>query len=321
MCKAFTLCASLSLLVGACGGQEASPYEPPEPGEGGPDSGSETGEEPENRGCNQMDFLFVIDNSGSMGQEQENLAANLPNFINLIDQYQTKQGFPLDYRVAVTTAGRDVQYTIKAPAPFDSIPVVEGGDNGEMRQDCGMTRRWMERGDPNLTDTFACVSNVGVSGPGAEMPLLGMEWSLSKRVEDGTNAGFLRDDALLAMVFVTDQDDCSRDDDGFTVYGDRGTCFNPEDEGIIALPHYLSFLDSLKGNRMRWASAIVAGTEQDSCSSTFGDAAEAVRMLDFADQAGDNTIVSSICEGDLTVALAEAVEKFEEACNTFPPVD
>src|SRR5690242_21671906 len=37
-------------------------------------------------GCAKADFLFVIDNSGSMADEQDNLIASFPGFIDTIQQ-------------------------------------------------------------------------------------------------------------------------------------------------------------------------------------------------------------------------------------------
>ncbi len=271
--------------------------------------------------CEKMDILFVIDNSGSMGEEQNNLIANFSGFATLIDDYLTSTGNPLDYRIAVTTAGRDVSYRISIPIVNMEIPFTESGDNGNFRRGCGLDRDWIQTGDNDLVGTFSCRANVGTGGPGAEMPLLGLEWSLKQRLDDGTNAEFLREDALLAIVMITDQDDCSREDDDFLIDGNRATCFTPGDPGITPLSYYLDFLDDLKGDRGRWASAVIAGPGPGSCSSSFGDAAEAERMIDFVNQAGSNAVLSSICSGDLTNALGEALDTFEAACNSFPGID
>lgn len=128
------------------------------------------------KACAKMDIVFVVDDSGSMAEEQSNLATNFPNFINVIDNYTTSSGDSLDYRVAVTTTGRDVSYSITVPG-FPSFPFTESGDNGAFRQDCGMTRRWLERGDANISSTFACAAQVGTGGPSLEMPLLSMDCS------------------------------------------------------------------------------------------------------------------------------------------------
>jgi hypothetical protein len=58
-----------------------------------------------------------------------------------------------------------------------------------------------------LTDAFAKLARVGDSGCGFEQPFKAARLALSGY---GTGAkGFLRDDALLLVVFVTDEDDCS----------------------------------------------------------------------------------------------------------------
>lgn len=284
------------------------------------DGGPESSDAAPLQACEKMDILFVIDNSGSMGEEQSNLLANFDGFATLIDDYLTSTGNPLDYRIAVTTAGRDVSYNLLVPIVNEEIPVTEPGDNGHFRRGCGIDRGWLEKNDSGLVDAFRCRANVGTGGPGAEMPLLGLEWSLKQRVDDGSNAGFVREDALLAIVMITDQDDCSRDDDGFLI-DLSPTCFDAADTNITPLSHYLGFLDDLKGDRGRWASAVIAGPGPGSCSSSFGNAAEATRMIDFVAQAGSNSVLSSICSGDLTNALGEALDTFEAACNSFPGID
>jgi hypothetical protein len=146
-----------------------------------------------------MDIVFVIDDSGSMGEEQDNLAANFPQFARVLEEYQTESGELLDYRVAVTTTGRDLRYRVQG-SPFT---ISESGADGKFLQDCGMTRPWIERGDGNLESVFPCVAEVGTNGPSYEMPLMMLEWAFGDRVSDGSNADFLREDALLAMCRTT----------------------------------------------------------------------------------------------------------------------
>src|SRR5262245_57636987 len=80
---------------------------------------------PDARRCEKIDVLFVIDNSGSMGQEQANLTANFPMFIQVLNDSG------LDYRVGVTTTGRNYTYQMMTPIG----PITEsqdGGDNGRL---------------------------------------------------------------------------------------------------------------------------------------------------------------------------------------------
>ncbi len=159
----------------------------------GSGSGSGSGEA---RECEKMDIVFVVDNSGSMAEEQSNLATNFPQFASILENYTVNNGQPLDFRVALTTTGRDISYTIDLGLGT-TIPQSEQGENGEFQNNCSNPNRWLERTDASMEQTLACRANVGTSGPSIEMPLLMTKWALQDRAAD-TNAGFLRDDALLA---------------------------------------------------------------------------------------------------------------------------
>jgi hypothetical protein len=280
--------------------------------------------------CNKMDIVFVIDDSGSMGEEQANLAANFPVFAQVLEDFRTESGQELDYRLAITTTGRDVDYVIDVPPPpppfppLDPppIPMSESGDNGAFlyRPECNMTRRWFERTDPDVRSNFACAAEVGTGGPSIEMPLLMLEWALSDRVADGTNAGFLREDALLGVVVLTDENDCSRADNDFVIENDQDLCDDSEPE-IIGVASFISFLDTLKLQRGRWATAVIAGPGPGTCSTVSGDAIEATRLKDFVAETGENAVFSSICQPDLASALADAIAKFDAACRAFPPIE
>jgi hypothetical protein len=72
---------------------------------------------------------------------------------------------------------------------------------------------------------------------------------------DGTNAGFRRPDALLAVVMLTDENDCSYEQTvtlGFSEFLCESQMEPPA--------NYVTFLDQLTGERGRWATAIIAGT-------------------------------------------------------------
>ncbi|MBZ0236868.1 MAG: hypothetical protein K8M05_31355 [Deltaproteobacteria bacterium] len=265
-------------------------------------------------GCEKIDILFVVDNSGSMGQEQTNLATNFPQFLSVIE------ASGLDYRVAITTTGMDYTYQ---QATFPGGPVLpisqDGGDNGAMLQPggCNMTRRWIEKNDANAASAFACAANVGTSGPSDEMPLAAMRTAFEERMADGTNGGFRRQDALLAVVILTDENDCSYEQ-SVTLGFAESLC----DSQAEPPANYSAFLDAYTGDHGRWAVAMIAGPGPGSCSSSFGNADYAERLVQFASAAGpSNALVSSICAGDLTVGLTDALELFDTACDNFPPID
>ena len=84
---------------------------------------------------------------------------------------------------------------------------------------------------------------------------------------------------------------------------------------------YVDAFDAFKEERGRWAVSVIAGIGPGDCSSSLGNAAEATRLVEFAALTGDNAITSSICDGDLSQGLADALATFEAACNNFPIID
>jgi len=265
------------------------------------------------RECNKMDIIFVVDDSGSMAEEQSNLASNFPMFADLLSTYTTGTGEHIDFRVAVTTTGKDLHYTIDLGGGT-TIPQDELGDNGAFRNTCGLSKRYLEPTDANMNTTLACRANVGTGGPSFEMPLLMSKMALSDRVMDNTNANFLRDDALLAVVYLTDEDDQSNTGNNWTIgITSPGPTpdWNPADQ--------IQFFDTLKGHRSRWAAGVIAG--DGDCSSSFGMAANAARLKDFVMQANSGgttqAVFSSICAGDLTIGLKNALDTFQAACGNI----
>ncbi len=314
------VCGGLAVLAAttaACGSSarvvpdefgEAGTTTPVVVGDGGtPGAFTPTGEggpAPANTGCEKMDILFVIDDSGSMGEEQSNLATNFPKFVSVLDSIKTGAGTSLDYRVAVTTTGKSYSLTVFG------LPVPpEKGDDGKFRNNCGGSKRWLERSE--AAASFPCRARVGTNGPSEEMPLECMKLGLVDRMADNTNIGFLRDDALLAVVFLTDEDDCS-------IKANQITESIPSvcETGAEKPESYVAVLDAVKGDRGRWATAVIAGKTK--CTSSFGDAAEAKRLGQFVAATGKNAVFSSICDGDLSQALKDALDKFGEACKSFP---
>lgn len=296
--------ACLALCLLACGpsGRDPGGGDDTAPG---PDAGDTTTTP---RQCNKMDLVFVIDDSGSMQEEQSNLATNFPMFAQLLSSYTTPDGEHIDYRIAVTTTGKDLMYTVSS-GPV-TLPQNEDGDNGAFRNNCNMTKRYLEPSDANMEQVLSCRANVGTGGPSYEMPLLMTKWALGDRITDGTNAGFLRSDALLGIVMLTDEDDASTTQNNFmvTVTSQPPVDYHPAD--------LVSFLDTLKGHRTRWAAGVIAGPTD--CSSSFGDAAKATRLQDFVMQANATSTqasFSSICDGNLTVALQKTLDTFQTACG------
>jgi hypothetical protein len=127
---------------------------------------------------------------------------------------------------------------------------------------------------------------------------------------DGTNTGFRRTDALLGVVFLTDEEDCSYEQSVTLPLG-QSLC----SAMMEPVPNYVAFMDQYTGHRSRWAIAAVAGPGPGDCSSQFGGADEATRLKALVQQTGQNAVLSSICDGDLSLSLAMALNLFKSACD------
>jgi hypothetical protein len=268
--------------------------------------------------CDEMDILFVIDNSGSMGQEQANLIANFPQFISVLDTFRNDDGDLIDYHVGVTTTGVSKTVHTQVLPGFPPITDTINGEDGHLQvgTGCNMPRRWLERGDANVASAFSCAANVGTRGSPDEMPLEGARLALTERIADGSNAGFVRQDALLAVVILTDEQDCSRTDNNINLSFGQDLCSTPS-----PVADYVAALDAVKGDRTKWATAVIAGVDPQPCSSELGNAQPATRLTEFAGLVGSNAVTSSICQGDLASSLAAAMDTFKAACNSFDPIE
>lgn len=171
---------------------------------------------------NKVDVLFMVDNSPSMDAMQSQLRAHFKDFLQVFQDLATK-GIYADLHIGVITsdygAGRGAQNSGCDPSP--------GGQRG-LLQALGAAAQpgcQAPAGSPyisyafgpsgptsnlpagqDLATTFTCMASVGLAGCGFEHQLESTYAALRNTKE---NAGFLRDDAFLAVVFVTNEDDGS----------------------------------------------------------------------------------------------------------------
>ena len=191
-----------------------------------------------------VDMLWVIDNSNSMAEEQASLAANFPTLIETLTEPPDDDGdgepdYPplTDLRVGIVSTDMGVGDTagvIGCPpgSGDDGVMVSESRAAG----DCAGVRTdgppWLSFDGTNGADfeaDFACLSALGTEGCGIEQQLEASFAALTRhRAPGGPHEGFLRPDSLVAVVYVTDEDDCSTDDDGF---------FDPSPAAVSELGH------------------------------------------------------------------------------------
>ncbi len=131
------------------------------------------------------DLLFVVDNSCSMYDKQNSLATNFSSFIAYANQLK------VPYQIGVTTTD---------DGPF--------GDQGQLRRSTS-NPMLLTPTTPNVATRFSEKVNVGTNGSGLEQPLSAALKAVTAPLITGANRGFLRPDASLSIIIVSDAPDQS----------------------------------------------------------------------------------------------------------------
>lgn len=162
-------------------------------------------DDPVSGGCRKVDYLFVIDNSASMLIYQRQLVDSFGVFIEGVQQTQASLE-SIHVGVATTDAYSGNTGTCKV---LGGLVTTTQGHNSSDSQ-CGPYaegHNYMTEQD-DLATTFTCAAQVGTTGSTLEQPLHALTAAVSELNEPGEcNDGFIRDDALLVAVIVSDEDD------------------------------------------------------------------------------------------------------------------
>ena len=145
----------------------------------------------QNEGSNVVDIIWIVDNSGSMEDEQNDIADNFENFI---DSFVTSN---TDYRMGISstdTSGPGGVY--KHDGEFlGRVPVLSS-----------------EMSAYDVKRNFMRNMQLGIGGSGRERGLTAATRALRKNDnQESNNYGFLRENAFLAVIIVSDENDCSLD--------------------------------------------------------------------------------------------------------------
>ena len=232
----------------------------------------------------EVDVLLVVDNSGSMQPYQANLSTNFSDFLSFFTGY-------VDYRIGVITTTLEPlePYGPCTQADIDAVP-----SGGEL---VGGT--WISDEDADGEDVFSELVQVGTCGAGYEMGLETAALALTPPLSDagGANEGFLRSDAYLSIIFVSDE----------------------EDSSPLTTAGYINTFRSIKGNRSRDifnASALVVNDEDDCSEAQLNaGATKSDRYVDVANQT--NGVVGSICSGDFSTIVTELSLATSRLTDTF----
>jgi hypothetical protein len=267
------------------------------------------------KGCEKIDFLFIVDNSASMQDNQAQLVAAFPGFISAIES-TVHAGSNYHIMVVDTdewgrcnTANPWVGHNPASDLCNDYIQqtvftecdrtlgagVVHPAGDFASNKPCPFpaARRYLQQDDPDISGTFSCAAQVGVAGNGKERPMDALVAALAAAINGpgGCNEGFLRDDAVLAITFISDDPN----------YEDSGT---PQS-------WYDAVVQAKKGDPE--AVAVVGFTPAFAeCGNKAAHWAEFVAKFPFS-------LHAPVCSADYASVFAEAVKVIDESCDQYQP--
>ncbi len=197
---------------------------------------------------NQIDLLFLVDNSFSMLEEQSALVVEIPRLVQILATGDLQNGGTTSdfdpvasIQVGVITSDMGIG---GVPIAAQSFCTSNSGDDGilvDLHRGTDVTCPTEPATPPFLTfmtgdnatdfaDSVGCLAQTGSNGCAFEMQLEAVLKALTPadsairfprtlggvEIENtaghggtGFNSGFLRENSLLAIIMVTDEDDCS----------------------------------------------------------------------------------------------------------------
>lgn len=211
---------------------------------------------------NKVDILFVVDNSSSMLQYQQRLSSQMQNMV------ATLNSLKMDYRVAVTTT--------TMASSSSSYPMT--------RKLIGSPVYLTKNNINLLTDRII----VGESGSDLERGLDSMRHVTSENYLNSIDSDFIRADALLSVIFISDEYDQSSE------YG------NPNSDDFI------DYLNSRKpaseSGAMSWLANYIGILTNQSCDVLGGGVSIGTQFIRLV--TASNGVKSSICNPDLALAVS-----------------
>jgi hypothetical protein len=232
----------------------------------------------------EVDILLVVDNSCSMDPYQAKVSENFDSFLSYLEEAQ------VEYHIGVVTT------TVEVPEPYPEYgcPASEVNqipDGGSL-----VGGAWITNDTQNKETLFDTMVSVGVCGNGAEMGLESAYRALTPPISIEENLGFLRDDAYLSMIFVSDEEDASP----------------------LPVNDYINAYRDVKGQRERDvfnASALVVLDEQECAAEVASGSSLGSRYVDVAEQ--NDGVMASICADDFADILTEISLRSSRLLDSF----
>jgi hypothetical protein len=165
----------------------------------------------------KVDILWVVDSSGSMAWAQNQLKSKFQSFAQKLKETR------IDFQVGVTsldvcqtdsTTGYAVANALCPSATYIPDAVKVGGKfvgalRGKLQAD-PTTKNTILRDTPDFVEAFQRTALLGTKGSAFEHGLWAAKMAVEKSLAGGgENAGFVRPDASLSVIVLSDEEDDS----------------------------------------------------------------------------------------------------------------
>ncbi len=239
-------------------------------------------------GCNEVDYLFVVDNSSSMGDNQHKLSQSVVDFVGGVES-ALKTVDSIHVGVITTDA---YQHNTPGCDVLGGLVTQTGGHNSSLAS-CGpyaQGHNYMTEAD-DLQASIECATLVGTTGAKDERPLIATRAALEPELAEpgACNEGFVRPNALLVVVYVTDED------------GFQGT------------GAYEALVEAKAGHDDNVVVVSIVHSDYETCS--LGGHARIADNLIALTENFEHGVVSSICASDFSAPFAQATSVIERACG------
>jgi len=235
----------------------------------------------------KVDVLFIVDDSFSMSDKQQLIKDELPLIVELATEWSQ------DYHLAVTTTDTIlVNGQFQGFPPFVTADTPNGVEIFSQNLVVGTTGHYIERGlegaylalySRSQRTDIACLNlpNQCPADDGEGVPLICVDGFCS-----GVNYGFLREDAELVIIIISDEEDASERPVPF--YINAFANLKGPNSGVGVVVHSAVVLPSgclggfgIPGMRYIQVSEAFGGVVADLCADSFSEAFADVGLRTF----------------------------------------
>jgi hypothetical protein len=167
--------------------------------------------------------------------------------------------------------------------------------------------RYMTQADADISTKFSCAAHVGTYGDGNERPMEAMIEATGPELNAmaACNEGFLRDDAILVVTFITDEEDVMKSPGDPQDWHDALIANKNGNEDAVAVLGLFGDGDLPAGE----------------CPPLQDDlgAEPSPRLRAFVELFGDRGVAGSVCADDFIPFFLDAVDVVDFTCDEFRP--